>query len=179
MKISKIVITGAPGSGKTEFMARQRSVPEFQDHVFLDELARDLLAENAELRHHPEDLHCEIYRRQVKREDELNGRSFFTDRGTIDGFAFHRGSMDLIGTTIEREYRRYTAVVQLGSSAGLGEKYYHTDEIRQESMERSLAVEKALTELWSKHPGYIYLEAEPEVEKKYDKFVELVRGLAL
>jgi predicted ATPase len=179
MNAPRILVTGAPGSAKTKFIEKIKLDKEFSHFVFLDELARIILQENSDLRDHPAELHCEIYRRQVAREDELTGRAFITDRGTIDGFAFHRASMELIGTSLKKEYERYTSVIHLGTAAGLGEEFYETDDIRQESPARTMAVETALAELWGAHPDYNYLEPHTEIEKKYEKFVQLVRKLAI
>ena len=179
MKVPRIVITGAPASAKTEFIERLKKNLELSHFVFLDELARVLLKENSDLRSHPIDLHCEIYHRQVAREYKLNGRPFISDRGTLDGFAFHQGSMEAIGTTSEKEYQRYTAVIQLGSAARLGDDFYQTDDIRQETLEQTIAIEDAIARIWNGHGAYCYIEAEPNIERKFDKFVKLVRQLAL
>lgn len=178
MSVPRIVITGAPASAKTEFIERLKQNSEFSAFEILDELARDILKEKSYLRNHPIDFHCEIYHRQVERETKLNGRPFITDRGTIDGFAFSRGSMDQIGTTFEKEYQRYTAVIHLGSAANLGKEFYQTDEIRQETLLQTMAVEKELIGIWQGHAGYSYIAAETDIEKKYDKFVQLLRRLA-
>ena len=119
MKISQIVITGAPASAKTEFIERLRAMPEFSHFTFFEELARKLLGENSSGRDNPEEFHRRIYEAQSKRESKLGERPFITDRGTLDAFAFHPESINLIATTFEREYRRYSAVMQLGAAATL------------------------------------------------------------
>jgi len=179
MNIAKIVITGAPASAKTEFIERLKLMPDFAHFTFLEELARKLLSEKTSYRHHPVEFHSRIYARQVKREEQLNGRPFITDRGTVDGFAFHPNSLNIIGTTLEKEYQRYTAVIQLGSSAQLGRKYYQPDEIRKETIEEAMAIEKALARVWSGHKEYNYIEPNANIEKKFEHFVKLVKLLAL
>ncbi len=179
MDTPKIVITGAPGSGKTEFIERLKDHPEFAHFEFLEEMARKLLIQNAGLRHDPIQFHCHIYDFQVEREEELQGRPFITDRGTIDGFAFHPGSLKTIGTTLEKEYLRYTGVIQLGSAAKLGKEYYRRDEVRQESIDEALKIEKAIAGVWHGHKAYKYLEPAKNIESKFDKFVQLIKIAAL
>ncbi len=177
MNISRIVITGAPASAKTEFIERLKAMPEFGKFRFFEELARKLLAENSSGRNNPEEFHRRIYEAQTKRESELGERPFITDRGTLDAFAFHPESINLIGTTFEREYRRYSAVMHLGTAATLGEKFYARDDIRTDSIEEALKIEKALGKIWSGHDSYNYIAAEIEIEQKFSKFMALLRGL--
>ena len=115
-------------------------------------------------------FHHEIYRRQVERESTVGRRSFISDRGTVDAFAFHPESLDQLGTTLEREYARYTAVIQLGSAAAIGPPYYVTDTIRNESVDEARKIERAITSAWKNHPGYLYIDAGVAFEVKYAAF---------
>ncbi|MBD3403278.1 AAA family ATPase [candidate division GN15 bacterium] len=173
----RLVITGAPASGKTEFFDRLAINDAFEAFVFLPELARRLLEDNPGFRTDREAFHREIYRRQIAREDELGEKSFVTDRGTVDAFAFHPETAELVGTTIEREYERYDAVIQLGSAAGLGPGYYRTDTIRLESIDEALEIEKAIQRVWRDHPGFHYLPARINYQEKYERLLELVLHL--
>jgi predicted ATPase len=179
MQIPRIVITGAPASAKTEFIERLKLIPDFAQFAFLEELARKLLNENSSFRRDPIEFHCHIYDFQVEREEQLEGTPFITDRGTLDGFAFHPGSMKTIGTTLEKEYQRYTAVIQLGSAARLGRKFYQRDEIRSETIEEALEIEQAITKVWKGHGGYKYVEPHVDIERKFDKFVKMLNMAAL
>ncbi len=177
MKTPRIVITGAPASAKTEFIEWLKVMPEFSKFTFFEELARKLLGENSSGRDNPEVFHRRIYNIQTRRESELGERPFITDRGTLDAFAFHPESINLIGTTFEREYRRYSAVMHLGTAATLGEKFYSQDDIRTDSIEEALKIDKALSEIWSGHDTYNYVAAEIEIERKFSQFIALLRGL--
>ncbi|MFH1374335.1 MAG: AAA family ATPase [bacterium] len=172
-----IVITGAPASGKTEFLHRLKDHHSFCDFVFFDELARQLLLEDPQYRQDRRRFHSELYRRQVAREEHLGERPFITDRGTADAFAFHRETMHQVGTTLDREYRRYTAVVQFGSTASLGEAYYQCDEIRQETIEQALSIERAIRNIWCGHPGYRWVEARIDPGAKYTDCLKLLTDL--
>jgi predicted ATPase len=170
----RIVITGGPGSGKTQFFERLKLEAELSEFLFFEELARRIISDQPHIRHHPDKFHREIYRRQIEREETAGARSLITDRGTVDAFAFHPETMTDVGTTLEAEYRRYSLVVQLGSAAALGEDYYVQDEIRQESVAEALVIESALRRVWSAHPGYQFLGASEHLEEKYSRFRDLI-----
>ena len=170
----RVVITGAPASGKTKFFERLRQEPELAGFEFFDELARRLLTNHPEYRTAWAAFHREIYRLQAAREDDLGGRPFVTDRGTVDAFAFHPESMTDVGTSLEKEYRRYSLVVQLGSTCTLGLPYYKQDRVRTESAEQALAIENAIRRVWSPHPGYHFVAASSDVEEKYNRFRSII-----
>ncbi len=171
---SRIVITGGPGSGKSKCLTRLKIVDRFRGFVFLDEVARRLLRGNPDYRHDKAAFHIAVYNDQVAREAELGDRSFITDRGTADAFAFHPGTRAIVGTTLAREHERYDKVVQLGTSAALGEEHYTGDDIRTESPEEALAIEKAIKHVWQEHPGYHFIPAIRDFEEKYRQLVQII-----
>jgi predicted ATPase len=168
--VSRIVITGAPASGKTEFHKKLKSDLKFSEFIFFDELARQLLFEKPSYRQNWSLFHKEIYFQQTKREDDLDGKPFITDRGTVDAFAFHPETISDVGTTFEIEYGRYDAVIQLGSAANLGGNYYQMDKIRQETTKEAVDIENKIINVWKDHPGYIMIKAERDIDLKYKKF---------
>jgi predicted ATPase len=177
-QIARLVITGAPGSAKTEFFERLKHESEFAEFHFFDELARQLLEEDPSYRNRWGEFHREIYRRQVSREDAVRGESFVSDRGTVDAFAFHPETAEDLDTTIDDEYRRYTGVVQLQTSAALGPDAYQNDTIRQESADTAMEIERYLTKAWQDHPGYVFIAASHELEKKYEEFLAAMKRVA-
>lgn len=172
--IPRIVITGAPASGKTNFIRCLQNRESYSKYLFFDELARSLLAENPIYRHHWHDFHREIYARQLERESQANGRPFITDRGTIDAFAFHPETMDAVNTTLEQEYKRYSLVIQLGTAAALGEDIYRTDDIRRESGTEAMHIERALIRVWDGHPKYHFVAPQINIEKKFLRALEII-----
>lgn len=175
----RIVITGAPASGKTTFVEKLKSEPFLSDFTIFDELARQLLLQKHDYRDHWDQFHLDIYKQQIERENNLGGRPFISDRGTVDAFAFHPSTMTEVKTTLEIEYQRYDHVIQLGSSAALGEEFYQIDTIRNEPIEHALKIENSLKKFWGDHPGYIFLDAEPDLEKKYQKLTKILSSLVL
>lgn len=166
----KIVLTGGPASAKTEFFNRLKKHPAFADFVFFEELARQLLQQSPALRHDPAEFHRRIYRLQTAREAAAGDKSFITDRGTVDAFAFHPQTLDDVGSNLDREYRRYDAVIQLGSAALLGEPYYQQDPVRRESPEEAMVIEQALCNVWKNHPNYDFIAAQQDLEGKFRTF---------
>jgi predicted ATPase len=177
--IARVVITGAPGSGKTVCLEALKAEPRLSHFLFFDELARQLLARNPSYRTNRTEFHREIYRLQSERETAAAGRPFISDRGTVDAFAFHPETLTDVGTTLEQEYARYSAVVHLGSSARLGEQFYRLDAIRNESVSDALAIERAIEHAWSGHPGYVFIDACERFDDKLRQASECVLALAL
>jgi predicted ATPase len=174
IRVHKIAVTGAPGSAKTEFVERLKREIPLRGFLFFEELARQILTESPHIRADKPAMHREIYTRQVAREEAAGGRSFVTDRGTVDAFAFHPESMVQVGTTLEREYARYTVVIQLGSAAALGEPFYVQDEVRNETTVEALEIEAAIRSVWSGHPNYYFVAATADLAVKYTQFVRLI-----
>ncbi len=175
--LHRIVITGAPASGKSEFIARLKADFRLAQFVFLEEIARKLLEQDPTYRHRWAEFHHEVYRQQIKQEKALAGQSFITDRGTADAFAFHPETAGHYGTTIEDEYRRYDAVILLGSAAALGDEYYQQDDVRTESADQVMALEKATIDVWKGHPNFHIIEAQSDPEAKYLALVDFLLNL--
>jgi predicted ATPase len=154
-----------------------RTEDDFSGFLFFEELARKLLIEQPELRTRATEFHREIYRKQTARELRAANRSFITDRGTVDAFAFHPETLSDVGTSLELEYSRYNAIIQLGSSAALGEEHYQPDEVRRESPAEAMAIESALKEAWQGHRNYHFVSAQRHFEEKYAEFITLARVL--
>lgn len=173
----RIVITGGPASGKTESLALLRLEPELSEFVFFEELARKLLDQSPEYRFNWPELHSEIYRQTLERESAVINRHFISDRGTVDLFAFHPETMKNVKTTIAREYKRYSAVIQLGSTASLNEGEYDTDEIRRETPEEAIKIESELRAAWSQHPNYYFLPAQHDFAPKFDLLLKKILNL--
>ncbi len=168
----RIVITGAPGSGKTEFLHRLATLERARGFLFFEELARQILSEDPSFRQRRREFHLRIYSEQIAREAAAGEHSFVSDRGTVDAFAFHPETLQQAGSTLAREYARYSGVIQLGSAASLGERYYQRDSIRSESATDALEIERALRDAWSGHPAYHFVAANCEYDLKFASFVE-------
>ena len=171
----KIVITGGPASGKTDFFERLKTLPELSGFVFLEEQARHFLNAKPHLRGDKSELHRRIYLAQREAEDRLSDKDIITDRGTADALAYQPEVMAIVGTTLEAEYKRYEAVIHLGSAAALGEKYFVGDDIRKETIDQALEIENALKKVWNNHPEYYFVPAEKDMDRKFDIFIGILK----
>lgn len=164
----RLVLTGAPGSGKSSILNLLAADPAHHWLVFLPEMARELLKSDPSYRSRWDEFHVELYKRQCQREASLENRPFVTDRGTVDAFGFHPEGLKKVGSDLAAEYRRYSHVLLLETSAHLGSLYYQTDEIRTESASDALAIEQALLRAWGGHPNLIRMPATADFDAKYD-----------
>ncbi len=165
----RIVITGAPASAKSTIIEQLQTEPSLTGFVFFNELARQLLQENPNWRSDWNRFHHAIYHRQIEREQAIAGRSFITDRGTVDAFAFYPETMQEVNTTLEQEHQRYDLVLHLGSAATLGESFYVQDAIRFENVETALNIEHNLKRVWGSHPGYRFIPAAENLSDKQEQ----------
>lgn len=108
-----------------------------------------------------------------------DGLPVLCDRGTIDGLAYWPGSWDDffsdLGTTLEREIARYTAVVHLRvPDAGNG---YESSALRIESAAEARAIDARLLDVWSAHPRRIVIETERDFLHKAARTLTAIREL--
>ena len=104
------------------------------------------------------------------------------DRGTIDGAAYWPDGPDDfwrdIGTTRERELKRYDAVILLETSAALG--LYDGDAsnfCRFEDSAAAIASGKILHQIWSDHPNLRHVNACASLDEKVGAVEAVVHAL--
>ena len=158
-------------------MTLLKLVPQLSNFTFFDELARKLLDKNHKYRSKWEELHIEIYRQTIKRENATDIKHFISDRGTVDAFAFLPETMTTVNTSLENEYERYSAVFQLGSTAYLEGGQYDNDEIRRETPDEAIQIESKLREVWYSHPNYSFLPAQENFAVKYKILLSKILNL--
>jgi predicted ATPase len=130
--MTKVVLTGAPGSGKTVLTAllaaerpdRFAPVPEAATQVYARLRTRwDRLDRAGRY-----DAQRRMYHLQLEQEARLAadtpGKVLLLDRGTVDGAAYWPDGPEPfwrdVGTTHARELARYDAVILLETAAALG-----------------------------------------------------------
>ncbi|MBK9072501.1 MAG: ATP-binding protein [Myxococcales bacterium] len=180
----RIVLTGGPGAGKTAVLELVRQY--FCKHV-------DVLPEAASI------LFGGGFRRgttiagraasqraifHVQRELETtadvegDAAIILCDRGTIDGFAYWPGPEDFwssLGTTREREFQRYSAVIHLRTPLAVG-GYNHRNPVRIESAAEAALVDERLAQAWEGHPRRFVVESTADFLDKAKRTIEVLRG---
>ncbi len=171
----RIVITGGPASGKTDFFDRLRHDPRFDRFAFFDEVARKLLSDDPSLRSDRSRFHRLIYAAQTEQEAALSkDRPLITDRGSLDAYAFHPELLVELGTSRDAEYARYSHVIYLQTAAALGADYYRQDQVRTEPLDDVLTIDGATRRVWQDHPGFRAVAAMPDFEEKFSRFTDVM-----
>lgn len=169
-RVSKIVLTGGPGGGKTtaaDLFRREIGesvvvVPESATTLFAggfprvdhDDVQRSIQRAVFEVQRSSEEIQRELYPERV----------LLCDRGTVDGGAYWpdgpEGFFDAMGTTREAELSRYDVVLffetaAVGDIAFEGGNRYRTEDNRE-----AVELDHRLRDLWSAHPGYNFIAHE-------------------
>jgi predicted ATPase len=177
--MKKIVITGAPGSGKTVITHRLAdsdpvhfvAVPEAATQVYAQLNTRwDKL--DLDGRH---DAQRRMYALQLEQEAHLAAQHpdkvLLLDRGTIDGAAYWPEGPQAFwadrATTHADELKRYDAVIVLETTAAIG--LYDGDEsnfCRFEDPAGAIASGELLKQLWAGHPRLRFVAAYETIDEK-------------
>jgi predicted ATPase len=182
---SLVVVTGGPGAGKTallevvqrHFCEHVAVLPEAASILFSGGFPRrpGATAQRAAQR---AIFHVE---RQLERleTDERHAAVVLCDRGTLDGLAYWPGSpadfFSDLGTTLDAELARYTAVIHL-RVPGQGNGYDHRNPVRTESAREAAAIDEKILEVWSGHPRRHVVESAPSFMEKVGRALEALRA---
>lgn len=188
-KAKKIVMTGAPSSGKSTALEEIRKV--FGDQVVLvPESAVVLLAGGFPAPAHGdlEQIRCfqkAILAVQENLEDiferkNTTGSPSVLDRAKLDGAGFWPpGPQDYLknfGLDLAQELARYDHVLFLELPE---EKYFGgVLQTRFHNYEQSKASEKKLAEVWSQHPSFLRIPAQADFNKKIEHIIQTIKALA-
>jgi predicted ATPase len=179
-----VAITGGPGAGKTAIL--EMALRSFCVHVgVLPEAAGVVFGGGFPRRD------SEVARRaaqraifHVQREVEamVLGEGLVAvglcDRGTVDGLAYWPGSAEAywqeLGTTLEAELGRYTAVIHLETpSANLG--YNQQNALRVESAAEAQTIDRRILEAWERHPNRAIVSSDEDFLTKAERALELIQ----
>lgn len=188
--LRSIVLTGAPGSGKTvitadlarRFADRLVVVPEAATQVYAARNTRwDRLTVDEQ-----RDAQRAIYRLQLEQESAARSRNpsklIVLDRGTVDGATYWPDGVEAywrdVGTTLELELARYDRVILLESAASIG--LYDGDAsnaVRFEDPAAAIESGRRLERWWGRHPDFHRVPATRDMRDKLTH-VERLLGLA-
>lgn len=179
-----VVLTGGPGAGKTAVLELVRKsmcehvavLPEAASIVFGggfprgDTIAIRFGAQRAI-------LHVQ---QQLERVtiDEGKAAIALCDRGTIDGLAYWPGSDEEfwreLGTSREKEFKRYSAVIHLRTPHAL-QGYNQSNPVRIESAEQAFHLDEKILNAWAGHPNRQIIESTSDFLSKAATAMESIR----
>lgn len=175
-KCCRVVVTGAPGGGKTtaaDFFRR-----EIGERVVIVPEAASILFQGGFPRSRQPDVvriaQETIFQLQRNLEDvqraHYPGRILLCDRGTVDGAAYWPGRsggfFSSLGTTLEAELDRYEAVIFFETAALGGIGIEGGNPSRIESLREAVALDAKLRKLWMRHPRFILVPHDVSFFKK-------------
>lgn len=195
MHLTKIVLTGGPGGGKTEAASEMKN--RFEDkgfHVIVaPETATELILAGLDGRTSLDnsdfqDLQLQI---QLFREDQYLEAAkhlkwenvlFICDRGALDGWGFidpSKFERILKGHNLTKEdlYKRYDAIFQLETAAKTARDSYtlSNNAARAENKEQAAAEDDILYETWKDHPYYRFIPASKTIAEKFEALEKAIQ----
>ena len=150
------------------------SVPETATILFSGGIDRPTSEEDAIV------LQQLIFSTQVQMEKTFCKRFpnhlYFCDRGTLDGAAYLTAELNEfcthMGTTLEEEYGRYDLVIHMQAALpGFG---YKNTEIRIESPQEAMRLDKKLEFIWGGHKNYHFVPNQSTFQEKLNHAVEIL-----
>ena len=120
----------------------------------------------------------------MQRELEVTGDSHnpaivLCDRGTVDGLAYWPGlSKEFwseLGTTLQREFSRYDAVIHLRTPAP-EQGYNQENPLRIESAAAAAEIDARIAHAWESHPKRFVVQSSAEFLDKVGQALEIIRG---
>lgn len=186
--VPKIVLTGAPCSGKSSALARLK-LEEPTLHC-VPETATIVLGQ---VQATP-DIGTHWFQHTIRRvqksfEDAATQQALknkkhavILDRGTLDSAAFMGGVEkyeSLLRTNQQLEFGRYEAVILLDlPPREIFEREKSNNPVRRETYEEALAIEQALIKIWSGHPRFSRVRSGEDVtwDDKFRAVKSLIEG---
>lgn len=183
--VTTIAITGGPSAGKTtlihtlqkEFKNQIATVPETASILYHGGFFR---SDNLEVKVH---IQRAIYFVQLESEAISKllhpNKSLVLDRGTLDGLAYwpytSQAYFNQLGTTLEREIKRYEWVIHMDSA--FQEGYDSNNPIRIESPKEALRLNENIKKVWVSHPQRFIIGSSDDFIRKIRLAKNLIRQI--
>jgi predicted ATPase len=182
--LKTIVLTGGPGAGKTAIIELARR--KFTDQMAFIPEAASVIFGGGFWRHATlaSQKGCQRAIYYVQREFErivMEEEQFslaLCDRGTLDGTAYWPGKADEffldLGTTKEKEYSRYHAVIHLRTPP-IDQGYNHQNPLRIETAQQAAAIDQRIQSIWADHPRITIIESTDDFLDKVNQTLQLIQ----
>ena len=180
-----IVLTGGPGAGKTAVLEIAKK--NFCEHVSVLPEAASIIFGGGFWRHETLATKKASQRaifhvqRELERavDEEKRSAIALCDRGTIDGLAYWPDTEESfwkeLGTTREKEFSRYAAVIHLRSpSESMG--YNFQNPVRTESAHLAAIIDDRIAKAWEGHPRRFFIDSTEDFFKKAERAVALIKS---
>lgn len=179
-----VVLTGGPGAGKTAVLELVRRALCEHVHVLPEAASilfgggfprRPSLASRSASQRAIAHIQLELERWVVEEDNRV--ALALCDRGVLDGLAYWPGPPEALlselGTTLERELARYSAVIHLRPPPG-GAGYDRSNPLRIESAEEAAALDARIEAVWRPHPRRFVVESTPDFLSKARRALALI-----
>ena len=179
-----VAVTGGPGAGKTAVL--EVALRAFCEHVAVLPEAAGVVFGGGFPRHDTGAGRAAAQRaifhvqREVERLVLEEGRVAvgLCDRGTVDGLAYWAGDdadyWMQVGSSLEMELARYTAVIHLRTPAA-HQGYNHSNPLRVESVDEARALDERILAAWSAHPQVHVVDSASDFVAKARQALEIIR----
>ena len=183
----KIVLTGGPGGGKTT--ALDLFSREFRKEIITAPEAATLLYTGGIRRSKDPDVVKAIQKTIVNLQKDLeciaeagcHTKAIVCDRGTLDGLAYWPDSkesfFEMIGSTKEKEYARYDAVLFFETGAISNGDIATNNLIRNETNQEAIILDQKLKDIWQDHPHFIVIKSSDSFLQKIEDGVNAIIDL--
>lgn len=184
-----IVVTGGPGSGKSQIMADLRGLDLGRQMHFVPEVASIIISQVGAKPPPPDDkMGYRTFQRIIRRTqigfEEISAldaarnrrRAILLDRGTVDGAAYFAGGLtefeEVCRTTAKAEYSRYDLVICLDTPPrDIYEAICRNNPARSESYDEAAALVVKIMVAWAGHPNAHFIPNGRDWPEKRDMVI--------
>jgi len=167
----RIVLTGGPGGGKTNFMQELRAEDPRAEHWLLVPEAAPLLfqtglsARNKDFQRAV--VHLQIALEETCAEVAVSDQVLICHRGTLDALAYwlrngwaEEDFFTITETNPEAHFRRYAGVIHFQTAAIDASKHYRRwpDAHRPETLVQAAETDHLCARAWRGHPHYVFID---------------------
>ncbi|MBR3631468.1 MAG: ATP-binding protein [Elusimicrobiaceae bacterium] len=186
MSKKKIVLTGGPSGGKTTALSILKET--FGSKIEIVQEAATLIYSGGFPRKDGSSAHVEaaqhiifytVHQLEHLADVTSNAQLIVCDRGSIDGAVYWpHGPEDFfkaMGSSLEAELARYDAVLHL--SPPPQKDFYQSTNVRTETLEQALEVDRKILKIWEKHPNRVIVPGKEHYFEKAEIIKNFVEKL--